>query len=45
MMLAWKMSSCIAAGNTCVLKPAEVSLTLLSMTFEMISVADVILNI
>ncbi|EDV25335.1 Cytosolic 10-formyltetrahydrofolate dehydrogenase [Trichoplax sp. H2] len=25
MMLAWKMSSCLAAGNTCVLKPAEVT--------------------
>jgi len=24
MMLAWKMSSCLAAGNTVVLKPAQV---------------------
>ena len=25
MMLAWKMAACLAAGNTCVLKPAQVS--------------------
>ena len=25
MMLAWKMSPCLAAGNTVILKPAEVS--------------------
>jgi len=25
MMLAWKMASCLAAGNTCVLKPAQVT--------------------
>lgn len=25
MMLAWKMAPCLAAGNTLVLKPAEVS--------------------
>lgn len=24
MMLAWKMAACLAAGNTCVLKPAQV---------------------
>ena len=26
MMLAWKMAPCLAAGNTLVLKPAEVSI-------------------
>lgn len=26
MMLAWKMAACLAAGNTVVLKPAQVSL-------------------
>ena len=25
MMLAWKMAACIAAGNTVVLKPAQVT--------------------
>ena len=25
MMLAWKMASCLAAGNTVVLKPAQVT--------------------
>ncbi len=25
MMLAWKMSACLAAGNICVLKPAQVT--------------------
>ncbi|XP_065175810.1 cytosolic 10-formyltetrahydrofolate dehydrogenase-like [Sycon ciliatum] len=25
MMLAWKMSACLAAGNTCILKPAQVT--------------------
>ena len=25
MMLAWKMAACLAAGNTVVLKPAQVS--------------------
>lgn len=25
MMLAWKMASCLAAGNTMVLKPAQVT--------------------
>lgn len=25
MMLSWKMAACIAAGNTCVIKPAQTS--------------------
>ena len=28
MMLAWKMAACLAAGNTLVLKPAKVSISL-----------------
>jgi len=28
MMLAWKMSACLAAGNTVILKPAMVRLNL-----------------
>ena len=32
MMLAWKMSACIAAGNTVVLKPAQVT-SLTSLKF------------
>ena len=32
MMLSWKMAACLAAGNTVVIKPAQVIVMLIMMT-------------
>lgn len=41
MMLAWKTAACLAAGNTVVLKPAQVSLVSFKHRSEHRKVADV----